>query len=90
MRDFRLLVASTLPDAAFELSAPCHGNGSSGSPFSAGFRRMMMIFRYFSKNAPLFPQHRNLAVENPIPIRRGIHPDALSFRVWRHATGTPG
>jgi len=70
MSDFRLLVVCVMPGAAFELSEPWHGNGSSGSPFSARFRRMMMIFRYFSKNTPPFPHIEILRVKNLVPIRR--------------------
>jgi hypothetical protein len=65
-----LPVAGALPDAAFELSALSHGNGASGSPFSAGFKRMMMIFRYFSKNAPPFPHIEILRLEKLVPICR--------------------
>ena len=70
MSNFRLLIASALPGAVFEFPRLCHGNGSCGSWFSASFRRMMMIFRYFSKDTPPFPHIEILAAENLVPIRR--------------------
>jgi hypothetical protein len=66
----RMLVARAPPGAAFEFSALRHQSGSAGSPFSAGFGPMVMIFWHFSNNASSFPHIEILAVEDSIPIRR--------------------
>jgi hypothetical protein len=54
--DFQLPLAGTPPDAAFNYSAPCHGNVSSGSSISAGFQPITMIPKEFSKDARRFPR----------------------------------
>lgn len=87
--DFRLLVPSALPGAAFERSAPVPENGFSGSPFRPGLSPMTMIFGDLSKSAPHLPHIEILTATNLVPIRRETK-GALENRaimrlcVWRH------
>ena len=68
--NFRLLVASALPGAAFELSAALPWKRVLRLAVFGGFKPMIMIFRDFSRNAPHLPHIEILAVENPVPNRR--------------------
>ena len=86
--NFRLPVASALPDAACELSAPLPWKRVLRLAVFGSFKPMMMIFRHFSKKAPHLP-HETLAMKNLVPIRRETR-RALENRaimricVWRY------